>query len=252
MRIVGRASLKFKQMDISSKYEGGELSLFENAREWKEYWALHVRPYLVGDILEVGAGIGINMEFLLMEGCHSWTCLEPDEQLLSELRDRCLKMPLGSKVISRQGTLASLHQMELFDTILYIDVLEHIEEDAKEMEQAAKHLRPGGRIVVLSPAHEFLTSPFDEKVGHYRRYSLKGLLATAPSSLELIRGIYLDSVGMVASLANRLLLRQALPNKNQIEFWNRYLIPLSRRCDRWLKYRLGKTVLGVWALPTST
>ena len=80
------------------------------------------------------------------------------------------------------GTLASLDPEVKADTILYIDVMEHIAGDRQEMADAAARLRPGGHLIVLSPAHQWLFSPFDEAIGHYRRYtdSLAGDHAAGP------------------------------------------------------------------------
>jgi hypothetical protein len=60
---------------------------------------------------------------------------------------------------------------------------------------------------------------------------------------------YLDCVGIMASLINRILLRQSLPNKKQIKFWDSYLVPLSVHLDKIIGFNLGKTVLGIWEKP---
>ena len=57
---------------------------------------------------------------------------------------------------------------------------------------------------------------------------------------------YLDSVGMMASLGNRLLLRAGMPTLRQILAWDRLMVPLSRRLDPWVGYRFGRSILAVW------
>jgi hypothetical protein len=135
---------------------------------------------------------------------------------------------------------------EPFDTILYVDVLEHIEDDRGELALAARLLKPGGHLVVLSPAHRWLYTAFDSVIGHHRRYTRADLRAITPTGLALVRLDYLDSVGLLASLGNRLLLRQALPTPGQIALWDRVLVRLSTRLDPLFGNRLGKSVLGVW------
>lgn len=132
------------------------------------------------------------------------------------------------------------------DVILYIDVLEHIQDDRAEMERAAALLRPGGRIIVLAPAHQRLYSPFDAAIGHYRRYSRSALSARTPegSRIETIR--YLDCVGIITSLVNRAFLRQRQPTLRQILFWDSLVVPLSRVLDPVFGIHLGKSVLSVW------
>src|SRR5262249_9818557 len=128
----------------------------------------------------------------------------------------------------------------------YIDVLEHIEDDRGEVARAAAHLVPGGRLVVLSPAHAWLYSDFDAAIGHFRRYDGKSLRALTPPSLKVKSLRYLDSAGLAASGANRFLLRQSMPGRAQIAFWDKCLVPMSRVTDALSAGRLGKSVVAVW------
>jgi hypothetical protein len=130
-----------------------------------------------------------------------------------------------------------------------MDVLEHIADDRAELEMAADRLRPGGHLIVLAPAHQWLFAPFDAAIGHFRRYTKGTLGAAAPAALPLIRLVYLDSAGMLASLGNRLLLRSSMPTPRQIAFWDRVLVRCSRWTDPMFGYTLGKSVLAVWRKP---
>jgi hypothetical protein len=130
--------------------------------------------------------------------------------------------------------------------VLYMDVLEHIERDADELRSAVSHLRQAGHLLVLSPAHGFLMSAFDRAIGHQRRYDRASLRTLRAPGTTLVRMRYLDSVGIVASLANRLALRQAAPSALQLRTWDRLMVPVSRVTDRLLGYRLGKSILAVW------
>lgn len=230
------------------KYVGSELDLFALARNWKAYWASQIRPFVRGDVAEVGAGIGSNTPTLDDGVAASWICLEPDPALLAELSNKLASEPAPRAYEAVCGTLQSLPGQH-FDTIIYIDVLEHIENDRAELAEAAAHLRPGGHLVVLSPAHQALYSPFDAAIGHFRRYSRSSLQAVSPTGLTKVRLKYLDSVGLFASLANSLFLRQSMPRKGQIEFWDNWIIPASRLIDRFLLYSFGKTVIGIWRKP---
>lgn len=227
------------------KYAGSELDLFREVRNWKSYWSRQIRPYITGDVLEVGAGIGANTPYLDSRRSGKWVCLEPDPDLMARL-SLSLNLDSSPQYETVCGTIGSMGA-RLFDTIVYIDVLEHIEDDRAELDAAARRLRPGGRIVVLSPAHRWLFTPFDAAIGHFRRYDRSMLRKISPTGLELQRIRYLDSVGLTASFANFALLRQSMPTAAQLQFWDKFLIPLSRILDPLLRYSLGKSLLAVWS-----
>jgi len=227
-------------------YMGGELELFAQASRWKEYWISQLRPYVQGAVLEVGAGIGANTLRLRSGSERRWVCLEPDPQLADTLRGQLTGTPLEWTTEVLTGTLETLEPAERFDSILYIDVLEHIEDDRSELERAARHLAAGGHLIVLAPAHAWLFSEFDQAIGHFRRYTASGLSELTPAGVRLAKAFYLDSVGLLASAANRLVLRQSLPTARQIHLWDRLMVPCSRLLDPYTGYRAGKSVVAVW------
>lgn len=91
----------------------------------------------------------------------------------------------------------------MFVTILYIDVLEHIEDDKEELKKASCHLKPGGYLIILSPSLQILYSTFDAGIGHFRRYTKKSLKSILPSSLKIERLLHLDTIGLLVSMGNR-------------------------------------------------
>lgn len=228
-------------------YVGDELQLFAAAGNWKRYWSGAIAPFVRGRVLDVGAGLGATARaFAEHPGINDWTCLEPDRRLATALRAGMAEHGLPFRTHVRCAMLADLDASECFDSVLYIDVLEHIREDGGELARAAAHVAKCGHLVVLSPAHQWLYSPFDQAIGHERRYTRKSLRASGPADLRLVRLHYLDAVGLTASLANRVLLRRAMPSAVQIAAWDRFMVPFSRRLDPLIGHRFGKTVVGVW------
>jgi len=222
-------------------YASQELDLFLEARHWKAYWRSTIRPFVGGDVLEVGAGIGANTTVLADLSYRKWVCLEPDAALAARIT---LPTPRHELTV---GTTDTIGEGRRFDAILYLDVLEHIEDDWGEMLRAAGLLKPGGRLVVLAPAHMFLYSPFDREIGHFRRYSRASLRSIAPPGMEIRKLVYLDSCGALASFCNRLLLRSPMPTSRQLWTWDHFMVPCSRLLDPLLLHRAGKSVLGIWS-----
>ncbi|HET8936009.1 MAG TPA: class I SAM-dependent methyltransferase [Polyangiales bacterium] len=231
-------------------YVGTELELFAHAEHWKAYLISAMQGRVRGDVAEVGAGLGVYTKLFLSKlETRSWSCIEPDKALMSKLREQLAPNIESGDVRCIAGTLDDVDPSARFDCILYIDVLEHIEDDRAELRRAADHLAQAGHLLVLSPAHDFLFSDFDRAIGHHRRYDTRSLNSVAPPELEQVSMLYLDSVGMLASLVNRWILKQSQPTRTQIQLWDRRMVPLSRLIDPWLGYRLGKSILGVWRKP---
>src|SRR5450631_2827964 len=124
-------SLRVPMSTAEYIYEGSELELFSHAENWKRYWSAHVRPYLGKRVLEVGAGIGVNTPFLNKDAVE-WVCLEPDRSMAAILAERQRATNLaGTRTFV--GLVADLPCIPSFDSIVYIDVLEHIKDDSAEI-----------------------------------------------------------------------------------------------------------------------
>ena len=145
----------------------------------------------------------------------------------------------------RVETLDTLPTQLKFDSILYIDVIEHIEDDFHELARASNHLKPNGVVIIIAPAHNCLFSEFDSMIGHFRRYNKANLMAIVPEGLSVVSMEYLDSVGLFASLANKLFLKQRIPTLKQIRTWDSLMVPVSKKIDRVLCCQFGKTILAV-------
>lgn len=225
------------------RYVGTELELFRDAANWKRYWTSAIQPHVGGDVLDVGCGLGVNAPFLLNKDVRGYTFLEPDATLLEQV---CVKELLPATVHAEKacGTTAEVTNRR-FDTVLYADVLEHIADDRMELTRAMDLLLPAGHLIILVPAFQFLYSPFDAAIGHHRRYTKAMVRSRMPSGMRIVSMRYLDSAGMALSLGNRIILRNAAPDKAQIALWDRRVIPVSRWLDPLLGHRFGRSLLAV-------
>jgi len=230
-------------------YVGTELDFFARATNWKQYLSRTVSPFLRGDVLEVGAGIGTTTRAFIDGRASTWLCLEPDEALATRMRASFEADPVSPTPAIRSALLNDLESDRTFDCIIYVDVLEHIEDDQAELAAAQGHLRSGGHLVVIGPAHQWLFSEFDTAIGHFRRYSRRSLQAVVPTDMERVMLRYMDALGVALSAANRLLLRSSAPTPTQIRTWDGVVVPISRLIDPLLFWSVGKSVTGVWRQP---
>jgi hypothetical protein len=208
------------------KYVGQELEIFKNAIKWRNYWSNFINSEIKGNVLEVGSGMGTITNELSASDFKSWVSIEPDYSLLTMTNPE-----------------SSIKRKEYFDTILYIDVLEHIKNDKAEIHAISSSLKIGGSIIVLSPAFNFLFNDFDLSVGHYRRYNKKSLLNLLPEGFTVKKIKYLDTLGFVLGLLNKLFLKKSTPSNFQIKFWDTFLIPISKYVDLLTFNYVGKSII---------
>lgn len=228
-------------------YIGSELSVFSKATNWKQYWGSKIKPYLGSTVLEVGAGIGGTTQVLASPEFDLWLGIEPDAAMVKDLNSRLNQGEFPDNCQFKVATVDDLSSDQLFDSIIYIDVLEHIEDHQAEVTKAIEHLKPGGHLIVLSPAFQFLFTEFDEAIGHYRRYTRQMMVDLTPTNATVVNAFYLDAVGMLTSIANKLLLRSSQPNERQIWLWDKWLVPISKTVvDRLIGYSAGRSVVCIW------
>lgn len=235
-----------KKSDNKLDYVGNELDLFKNATVWKSYFSSKIKPFIKGDVLEVGAGMGVNTQYLSAnnETILSWCLLEPDSDLVARIPEQLTNIKVPQTMVVN-GILSDIKD-KTFDTIIYIDVLEHIEHSKEEILLAKKHLNPDGHLIILVPAYNFLYNAFDKGIGHFRRYDKSMLLKEINGELSTTRLFYLDSLGFFASLANKYFLKKDMPSKQNVQFWDKTLVPISKFSDSFVFKTFGKSLIGIF------
>jgi hypothetical protein len=215
-------------------YSGeAELELFSSARNWKTYWSDIFKSKIdfCTRIVEVGSGMGSNVEFL-MKMANEYIGIEPDVNLVQ-------RSPKTINANFMNGFSGDFQGMET-STLAYIDVLEHIEDDRKEIENAVNLFLGLRTILIVVPAHQFLYSELDKKVGHFRRYDKNDVQRLSVNGTSIMYAGLHDSIGFIFSLLNRVIRSNRSINKKNILIWDK-LIPLSRRMDELFNFRIGKS-----------
>lgn len=181
-------------------------------------------PYLGGDILEVGGGVGFFSESLASRAATKSLCvIEPDPASRKHIDKRC-----GNADV-RGGTAADLPEGDRFDSIVSINVLEHIEDDLAELKIYREHLTPAGFFCLFVPARMELFAPIDADFGHHRRYdkkSLRRLLEAA--GYNIVKLHYFNFAGYVLWFINFVLFRQKTFSLRKVRLNDRFVFPITR------------------------
>jgi SAM-dependent methyltransferase len=206
-----------------------------------------IEPYLGDEVLEVGAGHG-TFTGMLAGRAKRVVASDISERCVGRLHDR---FSGNSSVEILHGSIGSAASHGPFDSVVLINVLEHIEDDDGALrELAGSLLKPAGRTVLWVPAFPFLFSDYDRRIGHYRRYSLPGLrkqLADAGYDVQQIR--YVNAVGAAAWLVLARLLRRTPTTGTPVKIFDKYFVPVLKRIERRWRPPFGQSVLAVAARP---
>jgi len=217
----------------SAEQEAILWTLEEQAPRYNEWLLERIRPFLGTDVLEIGAGIGT---FTLMlaqaPNVRRVLALEPDKHLAGTLVERTkgvgnievLEKPVEQLTPELAG--------DAVDSVVCLNVLEHIQDDRTALVRMAQCLRPGGSLFLLSPAHGLLFGEVDRAVHHQRRYSkaaLALLLRDTGFVVETIR--YVNPVGALGWLVSSRLLKVRDIPSSSLRIYE-HLVPVLKFVDR--------------------
>jgi 2-polyprenyl-3-methyl-5-hydroxy-6-metoxy-1,4-benzoquinol methylase len=148
-----------------------ELHTLEMANQHHYRWLFDtIAPYLGRSVLEVGSGIGVISKFLLPR-CESLVLSDYQSVYLETLRERFGELPhLDYQLLDLNHPPYDLGAIEL-DTILCVNVLEHVEDEEATLGGLAELLPTGGRLILQVPNYPLLFGSLDESYGHLRRYN---------------------------------------------------------------------------------
>jgi len=195
-------------------------------------------------VLEIGSGIG-NLSAFLADR-ERLVLTDTREEYLTRLRQRFAGHP---NVAVARLYLPHEHDAlggERFDTVICLNVLEHVENDIASLVAIRALLAPRGRLVLLVPALPALYGSIDRALGHHRRYTRAGLAARMRSTgFTVVHIEYFNSAGIPGWwLAGRVLRRQTIP-AGSLRLYDA-LVPLFR-LERLLPWRVGQSLIAIGA-----
>ncbi len=203
-----------------------------------------IAPHVGRRTLEIGCGIG-NFTQLLIEHTQDLTALDIVPQYIRHVQtqvnipsDKTLKTYCQNVFHSQEG-------LKPFDTIVMLNVLEHIEHDQKALKQLHNLLLPGGKLVLLVPAHQFLYSDYDRSIHHYRRYERKELQQLLEANQFHISHIqHFNFIGIFGWWLKFCLLKKTSMESNSVKLFDT-LSPLFELIESPLPLPLGLSLISV-------
>jgi 2-polyprenyl-3-methyl-5-hydroxy-6-metoxy-1,4-benzoquinol methylase len=215
--------------------------LAESAPNYVSWVAEMIDPHVGEKVLELGAGHGA------ITACYA----AGREVVASDLSDACVavlrrRFEGASNVRVVQQDLRQLDDSgERFDSVVMLNVLEHIEDDVGVLSVLPRVLRPGGRIVIYVPALNALYGKPDRMLGHFRRYSKWRFKAVASAArLEIVTLRYANALAIPGWwIYSHTDLDQTY--RPCLSAWDRTGVPLSRRLERRIRVPVGLNLLAV-------
>jgi SAM-dependent methyltransferase len=221
-------------------YVGKDLEAMSFAANYHRWIVAELEPFLSGRVAEVGAGIGNVSQLLLASGIDRLDAFEPSAKMCAELQ---ANLADDSRAKAINAFFGDPEVSDIYDTIAYINVLEHIEDDQAELIRARNALNGGGHLLIFVPALSWLYSPLDREVGHFRRYTKRGLESiVSTAGLEIVRSRYFDLAGVLPWYVNFVLLKRPIGG-GSVALYDRIAVPIMRKVESWLPMPIGKNVL---------
>ncbi len=208
-----------------------------------------IRPWCSGSVLEVGSGIG-NISRFLLEQPYTVTLSDLRENYCDQLRASFKDSPRLHDVIRMDlvDPLFDTHFSNLresFDTIISLNVIEHIKDDRTAVKNLRSLLKPGGRLVVLVPAYDFLYNRFDYHLGHYRRYRARQLRELVrETGFTILSSHYFNALGMAGWFISGAVLKNKSIPKGHVWLYDKIVL-LSRILDQAVFHRIGLSTICV-------
>jgi SAM-dependent methyltransferase len=221
--------LRYAVVDDQEGTDPGYQTLLRMARaeRYNRWMVGQITPFLGQRVLEIGAGIGSLTRHLVGR----------ELVVASDVSPRYLRMLANTfehhaRVQVRPLDLAAFDPAELadlrLDTVVCLNVLEHVADDAAALRRLAASLVPGGRLVLLVPAHRRLYGAIDQAIQHHRRYE-RGELAAAleAAGFRVEHVAFFNRLGTVGWYLNSVLLRRRAVPGFQLRLQN-LLVPVLR------------------------
>lgn len=231
-----------KPNEISAT-EDFEFDALQKAENYRAALVKEFAPFLKGEVLEVGAGIGqITALLSALPDVHRLVSIEPDDRFCRQFR---ASHPNRTLV---EGTIDALPAKSDWDAIVSINVLEHIREDEVELGKFHRKLcRRNGYLCLFVPARREIYAPLDKDFGHYRRYARKELRRKIEQAgFAVHRLSYFNFIGYFAWWLNFCVLRKRHFDVRSIAFFDRVIFPAMHTLETRLRRPpIGQSLIAV-------
>jgi len=230
-------------MNMPDHFVLSDQQIMNQATNYNSWIFNLVEPYLGKSVLEVGAGIGnFSIEILNHPNVQELTIVEINSRCINEhkLNIKYQKKP-DLKVRYIHGDFAHIDlPANKFNTIIAINVLEHIAQETKALQNLYKGLSPGGFATILVPAFQCLKGSIDKRLGHYRRYNkhvVKSIMQNV--CLRVVTMRYYNTFGFFGWLINFRILKRTKQSIKQVIIFDKYIFPIQKFIEKftpWLPF----------------
>ena len=233
-----------RNVTAATDYTLRDQELMKAARQYFAWQARMARQELGRRVIEVGCGVGNFTRHLLDR--ELVVSLDVEADCVAQLQ-RNLGSP--SNVTALQLDVADPAFLDLRshnpDSVVCLNVLEHVRDDRTALRHMASVLPRGGKAVLIVPAFEALYGPIDHNLGHFRRYSKRGLRALAAATGFDARLRYMNSIGCVGWWANARIFKRTAQSEGQIATFDRLIVPPMSWAEGLIEPPFGQSIFAV-------
>jgi SAM-dependent methyltransferase len=233
-------------LQVSAEYTVKDQERMGRAQRYFHWQFRLAEAHLGRRVLEVGCGIGNFTRLLLDRDLVVGIDIEPGcvAKLRQSLGGHANLITFHMDVMDPAFLALSAYDL---DSVVCLNVLEHLPDDRRALCHIHAVLRPGGKVVLVVPAFECLYGPIDAHLGHYRRYSKQSLAALARSvGFQLVTLRYLNALGFLGWWWNARILKKTRQSELQIAIFDALFVPLLSRIEKWVEPPFGQSIFAVF------
>lgn len=223
------------------------LEVIAQANQFNQWMYETIKPFCQGSILEIGSGIGNISKYFIEDG--SSICLSDIRETYCEI----LNTQYGTKynvlgvasidLVDENFDEKYEAHIGQYNSVFALNVVEHIKDDQRAIDNAKKLLRPKGTLIILVPSYQFLYNGFDEGLEHYRRYNVASLQNLIDKSgLTIIHKQYFNFIGIFGWYVSGSVLKKKQIPSGQMKLYNT-LVPLFKIIDKAIFQSMGLSTI---------
>lgn len=199
------------------------------------------KDYVGNSVIDIGCGYGTFVDFI--KDKKRIILVEVSRGTINRLRNK-YKNNKNISIINHDMSKSPLNLAEKVDSVICLNVLEHIKDDRATIGNIRRSLKTRGKLILYVPAKKFLYGSLDDNLGHYRRYEKRELeKMLVGNKFRIVKSRFMNSLGLFSWYLYSRVLKSAKVKEERILLYDKLFIPLLSKLENIINPPFGQSLL---------